>query len=280
MRLVNLQNVTIVRATPLKAPSPPTAGRGRLRCAHSIIPCSSPEPAARGRQRVAALAFDVGDSDLPLRVAFPLLMTNALHWLAGDTSETTAGVIAGEQISLPPGATISHRGVDEPPVMRDPAKTTIGFLQPLHDGFHLVTDNGATSWVAVNTFSEAESDLRGDATSARRAPAAFRWRSLAGFRGWPMWQYLALAALIPVLAASGGSFTGGERSERGSNSRTRGFSFLLAASCCSRSAQRRSLADFAPAQRTVCTTPRVCSCCSSPRAGRAACCCCRRARSR
>ena len=76
-----------------------------------------------------------------------------------------------------------------------PAKTKTGFFQPLHDGFHLVTEKGATSWLAVNTFSEAESDLRGPGASASaRAPLPIT--ALARFRGWPLWQYLALAALV------------------------------------------------------------------------------------
>jgi hypothetical protein len=51
-------------------------------------------PHDAGGQRIAALSFDVADSDLPLRVAFPLLMANTIHWLAGETAEPS-------RVSLP-----------------------------------------------------------------------------------------------------------------------------------------------------------------------------------
>ena len=197
MRLVNLQNVTIVRAIPLKAPEPGDGWtwQAPLRAFDHPLLLTGSRRVDRGEQRVAALAFDVGDSDLPLRIAFPLLMTNALHWLAGETSETTAGMIAGEQISLAPGATISTEALTNADAQPDPAKTTTGFFQPLHDGFHVVSEKGATSWLAVNTFSEEESDLR-DADASATSPAPLPLATLAAFRGWPLWQYLALAALV------------------------------------------------------------------------------------
>ncbi len=197
MRLVNLQNVTIVRATPLKAPESADGWtwQSPLRSFEHPLLLTGSRRIPTGEQRVATLAFDVADSDLPLRIAFPLLMTNATRWLAGDSRETIAGVLAGEQVSLAPGATISTDALTSIEAQPDLAKTTTGFFQPLRDGFHLVTEQGATSWLAVNTFSEAESDLRGGDASAK-TPPPFPVAALAGFSGWPLWQYLALAALV------------------------------------------------------------------------------------
>ena len=121
-------------------------------------------------------------------------MTNATRWLAGESHETTSGVLAGESITLASGVTISTKALTNPNTPADPAKTATGLFQPLHDGFHLITEKNAGSWLAVNTFSEAESDLRGD-TSAN-APAPLPIPALASFTGWPLWQYLALAALV------------------------------------------------------------------------------------
>ena len=197
MRLVNLQNVTIVRAAPLQAPQAADgwAWQTPLRSFDHPLLLTGTRRTATGEQRVAALAFDIGDSDLPLRIAFPLLMTNATRWLAGESHETTAGVRAGEPVTLAPGATISTEALTNPDAQPDPAKTATGFFQPLRDGFHLITENGAKSWLAVNTFSEAESDLRGGDTPAK-PPAPLPIAALAGFTGWPLWQYLALAALV------------------------------------------------------------------------------------
>ena len=193
LRLVNLQNVTIVRAAPIKAPEPADGWTWQtpLRSFEQPLLLTG----SRGQQRLAVLAFDVGDSDLPLRIAFPLLMTNATRWLAGESREPITGAIAGEPILLPPNAMISTESFTSLDAQPDPMQTTAGFFQPLHDGFHRVTENDASSWVAVNTFSEAESDLRiGDA--AAKTPAPLPIAALAGFSGWPLWQYLALAALI------------------------------------------------------------------------------------
>ena len=40
-----------------------------------------------GLRRSLALGFDLRQSDLPLRVAFPLLLMNALDWFAGEVDE-------------------------------------------------------------------------------------------------------------------------------------------------------------------------------------------------
>jgi hypothetical protein len=48
--------------------------------------------------------------------------------------------------------------------------------------------------VAVNTFSEAESDLRG-ATTPTGAGPTLPEVSLTRLANWPLWQYLAAAAL-------------------------------------------------------------------------------------
>ena len=197
MRLVNLQNVTIVRAAAVK---PPEAADGWTWQAplksfdHPLLIAGSRRVDA-GEQRAAVLAFDVADSDLPLRIAFPLLMTNAVHWLAGEAQEKIASVVAGETIPLAAGEVISTEPLATLDAKPDPAKIATGFFQPLHNGFHRVTQQNATSWLAVNTFSEAESDLR-NASATTTAPAALPMTTLANFAGWPLWQYLALAALV------------------------------------------------------------------------------------
>ncbi len=197
MRLVNLQNVTIVRAASLKVPEPADGWtwQAPLRSFDHPLLLTGTRRIANGEQRIAALAFDVGDSDLPLRIAFPLLMTNATRWLAGETHDTTGGVLAGESVTLAPGSAISTEAVTNLDALPDPKKTASGTFSPLHDGFHLVTGPGAQNWIAVNTFTEAESDLL-DAPPAENKTASLPIAALAGFTGWPLWQYLALAALI------------------------------------------------------------------------------------
>jgi hypothetical protein len=193
MRLVSLQNVTIVRAAATKLPEAADGWtwQAPLRSFdHPLLIAGE-----RREQRVAALAFDVADSDLPLRVAFPLLMANTVHWLAGEAAESVASVAAGETVPLPAGASLSAEPLTDPNAKADAVKFATGFFQPLRNGFYLHKEPAGASWLAVNTFSAAESDLRGEAAPAT-PPTSLPTLTLAAFAGWPLWQYLALAALL------------------------------------------------------------------------------------
>ena len=196
LRLVSLQNVTIVRAAAVALPNAADGWtwQAPLRSFEHPLLIAGERRTDAGGQRIAALAFDVSDSDLPLRIAFPLLMSNAVHWLAGETSGRIVSVLAGGNVPLAEGASISMEPLTSPDAKPDAAKFASDAFQPLHNGFYQVQQPGGAGWLAVNTFSEAESDLRGSGTAAN-APAALPTPSLAGFTGWPLWQHLALAAL-------------------------------------------------------------------------------------
>jgi hypothetical protein len=61
----------------------------------------------RAGLRVAALAFDVRRSDLPMRTAFPLLVANTVGWLAGDDAREVMPALVGAtaRVPAPRGAT-------------------------------------------------------------------------------------------------------------------------------------------------------------------------------
>lgn len=196
LRLVSLQNVTIVRSAAAALPGAADGWtwQAPLRSfEHPLLIVGERRTEARG-QRIAALAFDVADSDLPLRIAFPLLMSNAVHWLAGGPPEGIASAIAGENVPLAAGAAISTEPLTSFDAKPGTANVAHDFFQPLRNGFYQTQQPGGAGWLAVNTFSEAESDLCGSGT-VPNAPAALPMPSLAGFTGWPLWQHLALAAL-------------------------------------------------------------------------------------
>ncbi|MDB5076883.1 MAG: hypothetical protein JWO42_3062 [Chloroflexi bacterium] len=64
-------------------------------------------PAGRAHQRIVLLNFDLGQSDLPLGIDFPILVSNMLEWLAPSSSINNAAVRPGEpvHITLPSGIT-------------------------------------------------------------------------------------------------------------------------------------------------------------------------------
>jgi hypothetical protein len=92
--------------------------------------------------RVVALAFDVRRSDLPLRPAFPLLLSNALSWLAGEAARETLPATVGTtgRVPIPAGGkrvlVVDPTGARlEWPVRGDVAEGAVA-----HAGFYVVGD--------------------------------------------------------------------------------------------------------------------------------------------
>ena len=197
LRLVSLQNVTVVRAATLARPADGDGWtwQAPIRSFDHPLLITGEKRTPAGARRVAALAFDVAESDLPLRVAFPLLISNTLQWLAGEATETPRAFAAGETILLAADETLWSQPQTKfaRDLRPDPAQFARGFFQPLASGFYLLQQPGAAHWIAVNTFSEAESNLRSDSIPSG-PPPSLRPISLAALGGWPLWRYLALAA--------------------------------------------------------------------------------------
>ena len=196
-----MQNVTFLRATSLAVPKlDGWTWQTPIRAFdHPLL--LTGEHRATPPQRVAALALDVTDSDLPLRVAFPLLISNTLHWLAGENVTVAHSLTAGETLALAAGETINTQPQTllpsaSPATHSKPARD---FFQPLTNGFYALTTAEGPRWLAVNTFSEAESDLR-TAPAPPPTDPTLPALSLAPFTAWPIWRYLALAAFT-LLAA-------------------------------------------------------------------------------
>jgi hypothetical protein len=180
LRLLDFAQTTILRARPLALPTPDnewTYAAPLRSFDHPLLIAG--ESRGKKQARVAALGLDLSATDLPLRVAFPLLISNALHWLAAATPEPLPPLRCGDTLPL----------AAEESVPLDPPVT--GFFQPLHNGFYPLARAGRTEWLAVNTAAEAESDLRGMENAENHAaqlPAGSHF-------GWPLWRYLVLAAL-------------------------------------------------------------------------------------
>jgi hypothetical protein len=193
LRLVNLQGVTFLRATALVLPEDPAwSFSAPLRSfEHPLLLAG--EQRGKTAHRIAAFAFTLTDSDLPLRIAFPLLMANTLQWLAGEANEAPPAIAAGEALVLGPAESVATEPLTSPDAA-PPQSFAGGFFQPLRQGYYQRMRPGGSDWIAVNAFSETESDLR----NARPGPSAAHpsWVpvSLARAAGWPLWRYLALAA--------------------------------------------------------------------------------------
>ena len=202
-RLASLQNITILRAQPLALPAPHDGWKfsAPLRSAEHPLLITGERTIEKKSQRIAALAFDVLDSDLPLRVAFPLLIHGTLDWLSGEHTESAPSLVTGEVLALPSGSIVASNPLTAAPGPRDlPPQTNVTVLfQPLRNGFYQIADADSKHWIAVNTFNAAESDLRGSGernASATTATVSALPASLSGLRGLPPWQWLALTAFV------------------------------------------------------------------------------------
>ncbi|MEO8351255.1 MAG: BatA and WFA domain-containing protein [Chthoniobacteraceae bacterium] len=194
LRLVKLENITFLRAADLAPPNDPAwhFETPLQSFEHPLILTGERRQPAVPLARVAAFGFALTDSDLPLRIAFPLLISNTLHWLAGEAAEAPPSLLAGEAIELADDTRVAPRPAGE---KSEPSETVGGFFQPLRKGFYQRTQAGRADWIAVNTFNDAESDLRWPPKDAANPEAVtLRTVSLASITAWPFWRYLALFA--------------------------------------------------------------------------------------
>jgi hypothetical protein len=148
---------------------------------------------SRDGHRFAALTFDVRDSDLPLRPAFPLLLLNAIDSFAPSDAAYRGSVTTGEPafVALPSGATrASIDGVRLP--VRD-GQAVVRFARA--GQFALETDAGEVP-IAANLAADRELALATRQLELGAPPPAALAAATDSFLGGVMaWQWLVLAAL-------------------------------------------------------------------------------------
>ncbi|MCJ7435340.1 MAG: VWA domain-containing protein, partial [Anaerolineales bacterium] len=116
-------------------------------------------------QRIAALTFDLRESDLPLQIAYPILFSNLINYLAPPSAfDSSKSLRAGESLSLVPPTDA------EQIVIASPSNLiyTLGTRQTLFSetnelGYYAVNfvskETTKVEYFAVNLFDKSESDL-------------------------------------------------------------------------------------------------------------------------
>ncbi|MEW6212369.1 MAG: BatA and WFA domain-containing protein [Acidobacteriota bacterium] len=107
-------------------------------------------------RRVVMIAIDPAKSDLPLKVEFPILIANAINWLAGrEHSEDDRAIRAGQTVTLRAIApvVITTPDGDEREATSSEGETV--FADTLRVGLYKVKDSQP---FAVSLLSESESD--------------------------------------------------------------------------------------------------------------------------
>jgi aerotolerance regulator-like protein/VWA domain-containing protein len=187
---VEFRDIRLTRAEKLAVPSD-------ARWRASIPMRSAGEPmvmALEGSEgaRVVAVAFAVADSNFPLRVGFPLFVSNVIHWLAERNSRSETILKAGETFFPKNGEEIR---IDPLPPELAAGEANLGTYSQTpstlrKDGFYDVRGREGTRWLAVNTLDAAESDLRAAKSENKALPFTRRWGALQP------WRWLALAAIV------------------------------------------------------------------------------------
>jgi Ca-activated chloride channel family protein len=158
-------------------------------------------------RRLAVLAFDLRQSDLPLRVAFPMLVANLMGFLAPGTAGTLPEtVVPGQPVAIPLPAQAGAAVVTRPDGTSERLAAEDGgtlFADTVTTGIYRVDwemEEGGERWhlgrFGVNVFSPLESDIaprpslavgetRGQAIVAERPVRQEWWR-------WLAWAALAL----------------------------------------------------------------------------------------
>jgi hypothetical protein len=98
LRYVQLQNVVLAGARDLDVNDALGTATTLLETASGARVCVSVE---RTEGRILLLASDLDTSDLPLRIAFPVLMTNALNWFFRETGEIRPALATGHTADVP-----------------------------------------------------------------------------------------------------------------------------------------------------------------------------------
>ncbi len=122
----------------------------------------------RNGHRIAILPFSLNDSDLPLQIAFPILMANITSWLnPGRAFDAPTGLQPGDPVSIVPGAGTTAVLVTKPNGtgwQMDVGEEPVFFTETDQLGLYSVMlrdangDRPAGSF-AVNLFNPAESAI-------------------------------------------------------------------------------------------------------------------------
>ena len=152
--------------------------------------------------RAVFLGFDVARSDLPIKVAFPVIMSNLLNWLnpqklTASTLYATAGTPFPIYISpgttefatrVPGGKSVKHAVTSSPFLFTDTNQV----------GIYDIVEGGKTRYFTVNLVNEDESNIippPQDFSNQPRAEASVETVPTQQ----PLWMWLVMAALLTLM---------------------------------------------------------------------------------
>ena len=194
---VGWRNVNIAAAYALQTPSwlrPVIEGQGGTLLYFGV----NPEADAIGQTlgRVVVIPFELRRSDLPLQLAFPILIANSVDWLAPSQGlNIPTNVKPGEVVALPSGSVVTLPDGTT-------ATTERGFAATNTPGLYTVRVGDTSGMFAVNFINSRESDITPNPT-LQVGPVAgtsvARITGVSQFNQREIWRWLAALALVLLL---------------------------------------------------------------------------------
>jgi hypothetical protein len=161
----------------------------------------------QGGRRVAVLTFRLQESDLPLQIAFPVVMANIMDWLnPGSALLNGDGYAPGDPVRIRPNAsatTIVVRKPDGTLWIRDVDEPAMIFQETDQLGVYDVlardqSDERLAGRFAVNLMSAAESRIA-PADSVRLGSSSLEAPGDGSVGQRELWPWLAFLALVVLL---------------------------------------------------------------------------------
>ena len=157
--------------------------------------------------KALVIGFDLSASDLPWRVAFPVLFSNAFEWLRPRGAEFPgAEVQAGKPYAIPLAPGDDRVELISPAGARETLSATahpFPFTDTVAAGFYTYRAASGGGEFAVNLLSESESDIRSRVRpGAPGRPRPAESGAETSENNLPLWPFL-LGAVLVLLGAEG-----------------------------------------------------------------------------
>lgn len=156
----------------------------------------------RNGHKFVALGFDVRNSDLPLRVAWPLFVLDCIDWFTNEDTQYLSSLRTGDIWRLPVGASVKEATVKRPDgrIQVVPVHEGRAVLQGEQAGFYELTAGNDVTTFAANLLDSSESSI---APQEKLTVGGTEAGAVAGFHSGvrrEIWIYLLLfAALLSAI---------------------------------------------------------------------------------
>jgi len=159
-----------------------------------------------GGRHVAVIAFDLHESDLPLQVSYPILLSNLVNYLApAQAFDAPDGLRPGDSLAILPDLEVNQVAITAPSDQTyslGSGENGVLFSDTSEVGIYEVryesASGQAVDYFAVNVFDPAESNIR-PATNIQvgRSKVAASGATEVGRR--ELWPWLAATALAVLM---------------------------------------------------------------------------------